>query len=270
MLISNKVKIKLIGNMKYWENRGYKLPKSLDNWNRMTVKRGSSILVDVNDLPPRSSVLVDRKCDNCGKIDKVYWYEYNDIKNNRTRDICTKCSNILNPKNIKYNLDDIKEIFKKEGCKLLSNKYKRNDELLKYRCSCGNISKIRLANFLLGQRCGCDRSKGEKVIKNWLINNNIKYISQKRFNDCRDIRPLSFDFYLSNYNTCIEYDGKQHFKPVRFNGMNLKEARLQFNETVKKDKIKNNYCKYKNIDLIRIPYWNINIVDKLLEKEINK
>lgn len=38
------------------------------------------------------------------------------------------------------------------------------------------------------------------------------YIIQ--YNECRLIYPLVFDFYLPDYNICIEYDGIQHFKPI--------------------------------------------------------
>lgn len=33
------------------------------------------------------------------------------------------------------------------------------------------------------------------------------FIIQHKFKNCRDIRPLPFDFYLPKLNTCIEYDG---------------------------------------------------------------
>jgi len=60
---------------------------------------------------------------------------------------------------------------------------------------------------------------------------------------------LAFDFYLPNENILIEYDGEQHFKKYRFekNENSLKERII-------KDNIKDNYCRDKNINLIRINY----------------
>lgn len=60
---------------------------------------------------------------------------------------------------------------------------------------------------------------------NLLIENNIKFISEKRFNGCKNINELPFDFYLPNQNLLIEYDGIQHFKPINFFGgeMGLKK-----------------------------------------------
>ena len=54
-------------------------------------------------------------------------------------------------------------------------------------------------------------SKSEKYIANYLSFQNILFEQEYIFPDCRDINPLPFDFYLPDYNTCIEYDGQQHF-----------------------------------------------------------
>ena len=108
-----------------------------------------------------------------------------------------------------------------------------------------------------GQGCPkCNSSKGEVVVRNWLIKNKIEFEEQKRFDDCRDKRKLPFDFYLPQYNLCIEYDGEQHFNAHSFNCK--KESKKQRLENLKKlqshDQIKNNYCKSHNINLLRIKY----------------
>ena len=59
---------------------------------------------------------------------------------------------------------------------------------------------------------------------------------------------------------CIEYDGIQHFEPIKLFG-----GEKEFLKTQKKDRIKNEYCINNNIRLIRIS--NVNDVEKLL---INK
>lgn len=103
----------------------------------------------------------------------------------------------------------------------------------------------------------CTKSYGEKSIKNFLIKNKINYISQKKFDNCVLKKQLSFDFYLPDYNTCIEYDGVQHFKPVkRFGGKKF------FKLQKERDNVKTNYCEQNNIKLIRIPY-NKNITEIL-------
>ena len=103
---------------------------------------------------------------------------------------------------------------------------------------------------LQGQGCPiCKESKGEKEISKFLEKKNIKYIREKRFNDCRNKNTLPFDFYLPDYNMCIEFDGEQHFKTnEHFGGEEI------FKITQKNDNLKNDYCKKNNIKILRIRY----------------
>ena len=120
---------------------------------------------------------------------------------------------------------------------------------------CGYQWYIVPNNILNGQGCPkCCISHGEKDIENYLVQHNISYINQYKFNNCRNKRPLPFDFYLPEYNICIEYDGVQHFEPTDFAGRgelwaNKKLEQIQYN-----DEIKNRYCKDNNIILLRIKY----------------
>lgn len=119
----------------------------------------------------------------------------------------------------------------------------------------GNEWYAEPSNILSGCGCSqCNESKGEREIRLWLESQHITYECQKTFEDCCDIRPLPFDFYLPNYNKCIEYDGQQHFEPIDFFG-----GQECFEYTAKHDNIKNEYCKNNGISLLRIPYFrNIN------------
>ena len=114
------------------------------------------------------------------------------------------------------------------------------------------------SHILKKQGCPiCNENKGEKEIRLFLIGYNIKYKTQKRFNNCKNIKCLPFDFYLPEYNICIEYDGEQHYKSVNyFGGENGLLYRQQ------NDKIKTEYCKNNNIRLIRIRY-DEDITEKL-------
>lgn len=105
-------------------------------------------------------------------------------------------------------------------------------------------------NHLRGNGCPiCKDSKGEKIIS-WFLNKcNVEFIKQMKFKNCRYIDVLPFDFYLPQYNTCIEYDGEQHFKPLNYCG-----GEKGFENILKKDKIKTNYCNDNNIKLLRITY----------------
>ena len=132
----------------------------------------------------------------------------------------------------------------------------------KCKCDCGR-EKIATSADLIQEHsksCGCLKSKGESKIKDILENSNIKFELQKYFSGCLSDKqaPLYFDFYLPDYNCCIEYDGEQHFE-CRNSGWNNQEA---FIRTIQRDEQKNNYCKKYGINLIRIPYWDYNILDE--------
>jgi len=103
------------------------------------------------------------------------------------------------------------------------------------------------------------KSKGEERISKILDEFEIQYNRQKSFNGCKNKYILHFDFYLPDYNICIEYDGIQHFEPIEFFGG--KET-LEYNKKI--DSIKNEYCKINNILLIRIKY-DEDIYEKIYE-----
>lgn len=111
----------------------------------------------------------------------------------------------------------------------------------------------------------CTQSKGECAIEKYLISRGIKYKSHKSFKDCRNKYPLIFDFYLYDYNTCIEFDGVQHFKPCLWFATSEESAHEKYKRTVKNDQIKNKYCCNQKINLIRIHYKKINKINTILD-----
>ncbi len=86
-------------------------------------------------------------------------------------------------------------------------------------------------------------------MEKFLIKNNLDYTHQHKFDECKNINKLSFDFYLPDYNICIEYDGEQHFTSIEFFG-----GKEGLKNRIKLDKIKTKYCNDNNIKLIRIKY----------------
>lgn len=129
----------------------------------------------------------------------------------------------------------------------------------------------------LGRGCPkCSESKGEKAISKWKENNEnrlenigiISFESQKRFFDCRDNNPLPFDFgikFKTNKWLLIEYRGIQHYENIEFfnsgNG---------YKGIIKRDKIKEKYCKDNEISLLIIPYWEFDNIESILNEKIIK
>lgn len=167
---------------------------------------------------------------------------------------CWKCYGKLNTEEFIKLSNEIHN--KKYDYSLVNyDKYKNEVSII---CKKHGIFKQKPSYHLKGSGCqNCKNSLGENKIFNFLIKNNVDFIQQKRFADCKYKYTLPFDFYLPKYNLCIEYDGKQHFKPIKKFG-----GEQEFKERKIKDKIKTEYCKKNNIKLLRIKY-NENIEEKL-------
>lgn len=140
-------------------------------------------------------------------------------------------------------------------------------------CSkCGYNWKARISSRNNGNGCPrCSKSKGEKRIEKWLNEKKIPFISQFSFSDLRGLNNglLKFDVAIFENETknelklLIEYDGEQHY--ICKEGWINKEY---FEELQHHDKLKNEYCNIKNIKLLRIPYWEFDNIEKILDKEL--
>ena len=129
------------------------------------------------------------------------------------------------------------------------------------QCDCGNLKTVSSKCLREGktQSCGCNSiSRGETKINQILIENNINFQREYRVNINK--RYYRFDFAIFDNNqkliTFIEYDGKQHFDDSQLHWTD------SYQNIYSRDEIKNNYCKEHNIPLIRIPYWELNDINK--------
>lgn len=129
-------------------------------------------------------------------------------------------------------------------------KYVNNHTNIKIICPKHGVFEQQPKNHLHGQGCSlCNESKGEIKIENYLNSKNIKFIRQYRFNNCKNIKTLPFDFYLPELNICVEYQGIQHYVPIDIWGGSESLKGIK-----KRDKIKFNYCKENNVNLVLIKY----------------
>jgi len=102
----------------------------------------------------------------------------------------------------------------------------------------------------------CKSSKGERKIRHILLDNNIDFEEQKRFNNCSGKKPYPFDFYLPKYNLLIEYQGEQHFIKPRNNwGQDLEKRKLI-------DNLKEQFALNNGYNFLAITYKE-NITNKL-------
>ena len=139
------------------------------------------------------------------------------------------------------------------------------DNVLHWRCKCdcGNeLVYVKAGDLRSGntQSCGCIKSRGEARIQSILESLNIFFKKEYTFKDLKGIdgkRCLRFDFYLPDYNCCIEYDGEQHYFSKHCGWNNDENLKI----VQDRDKRKNQYCKNRGITLVRIPYWDYDKID---------
>ena len=177
---------------------------------------------------------------------------------------CKICGHLNRVKKITITHDDFEKkinLVHNNEINLLSE-YKGNNHEIKFICNnCDKISKKNRAKNLLSRGCpNCIFSKGEKKIQTILEENKISFIREYKINTLKDANNLRFDFAILDNNGellhLIEYDGKQHFEPVKIFG-----GEKRFLDQIKKDKMKNEYCNNNNIKLIRIKYSDIDKIN---------
>ena len=187
---------------------------------------------------------------------KIDGYEWMAAPNHILRNVgCPVCSGTKKRTQDEY----IKDVANINPYIIVIGKYKSNKTKIMHKCKiCEHEWLVRPTDVLDGFGCPkCNISKGEKNIAAWLDAKNILYESQKKFDDCKNVLSLSFDFYLPNYNILIEYNGKQHYEPIEYFG-----GHKTFENQILRDNIKKEYCKKNNIFLIEIPYYS-NLDDEL-------
>lgn len=178
---------------------------------------------------------------------------------------CPECGKYkISQRLLKGHDEYVSELNKLNPDVIVIDKYVNCATPIKHRCKIDNYEWYAPPSYMLsGCKCpSCCNSKGEFEVKSWLESKNIKYVTQKKFEDCKDKRCLPFDFYLPDYNLCIEYDGEQHYRPVGFGCKDNDLVDNRFELTKYHDAIKTEYCETKGIRLIRIPYFD-NVKEKL-------
>jgi hypothetical protein len=197
---------------------------------------------------------------NCRTKLKIKCYEHGEFEQFPTSHIIHKQNCPICAKTSLNTETLIKRFINKHGDKYIYDKvkYTGKDCYVTIECKIhGNFTQ-RYDSHAKGYGCHkCLNSLGEKEIEKYLIENNINFNSQHKFTDCKYKKQLPFDFYLPDYNTCIEFNGKQHYQLIPYwdgdKGLELRQLR---------DKIKMEYCQNNNIPFIIIKF-DEDIIQKL-------
>ena len=129
------------------------------------------------------------------------------------------------------------------------------------QCDCGNLKTVSSKCLRGGktQSCGCNSiSRGETKINQILLENNVNFQREYRVNINNHYYRFDFAIFSPEQKLIafIEFDGSQHFDMEKTHWGHDTSA-IQ-----KNDEIKNQYCQQHNIPLIRIPYWELENIDK--------
>ncbi|MGH4125309.1 MAG: hypothetical protein ACREV6_20530 [Clostridium sp.] len=107
-------------------------------------------------------------------------------------------------------------------------------------------------------------SKHEETVEACLNRKNIIYKRRKKINLGK--KKYEFDFWIlddeGKIKFLIEVDGELHFRNCIGGEKRLLKCQLN-------DQIRNDFCESTNTRLIRIPYWEIRYIDRILDKELD-
>ena len=156
----------------------------------------------------------------------------------------------------RYTVDEIKQIIGNRGI-LITKEIKNVKQKIDIRCNCGCLFSPYVYGLVRGVWCGACRSGNKSqselyyIIKSIFTNQEVLY-DQYPFDWLKDKQKLEIDIWVPNIKLAIEYDGKQHYFPVKFsNAMTDTQANCALQMTQYHDELKNTLtaqhtdeCKY--------------------------
>jgi len=168
---------------------------------------------------------------------------------------CPICSKIKQSEALRLTTDDfIRMAIEKHGNKYDYSKveYTKWNEKVAIICKKhGLFFQTPHSHISGGSGCPkCSESHAELDIEKYLKNNNIEYETQKTFSWLKMKKNLFIDFYIPSKNVGIEFQGGQHFVPVKYG--NNSNADLILEKTQKRDKQKHELCEKNGVKLLYI------------------
>jgi hypothetical protein len=123
---------------------------------------------------------------------------------------------------------------------------------MQWQCNiCEHIWKTTSSSITC-QNSGCPNcniGKNEKIVKYYFYLNGIVFQKLKIDLNGRKIYP---DFFLSKFDMIIEYNGAQHYKPVKYGNISQEKADNKLLKQQIRDQNLRKYCKDNDINLLEI------------------
>lgn len=223
-------------------------------------------LLTMDEIHSLKSPLI-MKHERCGRTFETTYGRFFGKKEYHLGNRCPFCSH----GHIRKTLDEYKkDVYDLVGDEytVIGSEYKGNKvpiEMLHNRC--GHVINMKPNLFLQGHRCSYCRnaSLGENKIYDILKHKGSEFLQEYRIQECRDKRVLPFDFYVKRNDGSwflIEYQGSQHF---------ITPGKVPFaTQTLQKhDKIKLDYCKKNNIDLLVISFKDYDNLEGIITNKLS-
>lgn len=142
-------------------------------------------------------------------------------------------------------------------------------ELVTMKCCRGHTFSMIPTQLQRGEWCSyCGISAGEEEVKGVLEEIGVEYYRELAFpKSLVYVMPLRFDYYLPQYRLAIEYDGRGHYYEVTVGGL-VRRRRLY--DALKRDQIKNEWCKHTGRNLLRIPFWRLDRIQWMVLAAIQR
>ena len=192
------------------------------------------------------------------KCGSIYHVLPNNLKRNLPCKVCSVNSSRRTPDEF------IREVYRLVGDEyVFHGRYVNSKEKMHVTHStCGKRYSVSPYKFLDGRRCpNCAYSRGEKAVADVLDSLSIEYSREHTF---EYLGRKRFDFFIPSLNIAIEYDGEQHYKSI--DSWGGEEA---LKRTQESDALKNDFCDFMGIDLLRIPYWELDNIDEIVTNFID-
>ncbi|MFA5024264.1 MAG: hypothetical protein WC523_04870 [Patescibacteria group bacterium] len=160
---------------------------------------------------------------------------------------CPKCAN-----KILLTENEISKFVLNLGGELLGlpNGLKNNLSRLKIRCLKDGHIWFPIYSSVISSKSWCPVCSGHRnqlllsdIIKDIFFNNVVQY-NQYPFSWLKNNRKLEIDIWLPDIKLAIEYDGEQHFMPIKFGSTQTKnDTQKKLLACIKRDKLKDKLIK---------------------------
>ncbi|WP_435016692.1 zinc-ribbon domain-containing protein [Tundrisphaera sp. TA3] len=132
-----------------------------------------------------------------------------------------------------------------------------------------HVYRAYVNNRYNGQNCSiCKESKGERAIDNHLRSLGFHYVRQFKIRTCKHVKNLPYDFAVcpdGMMPLLLEFQGIQHFSPVKLFGGNDLFIKLKI-----RDEIKRKWAEDHDIPYLEIPFFRVDDIPQLIDEAIGK